>query len=62
MDEIRPGDLLFFRIHNRDITHVAIYSGQRRILHAPSGGSQVTYGDLDNPYWRQRLAGAGRYK
>ena len=59
---IRPGDLLFFRIHGRDISHVAIYAGQQRILHAPSGGKRVVYGNLDNPYWRQRLAGAGRYE
>lgn len=62
VDDIRPGDLLFFRIHSREISHVAIYTGQRRILHAPSGGKQVTYSKLDNPYWRQHLAAAGRYE
>jgi cell wall-associated NlpC family hydrolase len=59
---IRPGDLLFFRIHSRGISHVAIYAGQGRIIHAPSSGGQVTYGELDSPYWRQRLAAAGRYE
>jgi cell wall-associated NlpC family hydrolase len=62
MSRIRPGDLLFFRIQNRNISHVAIYAGQGRILHAPSSGRQVTYSTLDSPYWRQHLAAAGRYE
>lgn len=62
MSSIRPGDLLFFRIHSRSISHVAIYAGQGRIIHAPSSGKQVTYGKLDSPYWRRHLAAAGRYE
>jgi cell wall-associated NlpC family hydrolase len=58
---IRPGDLLFFRIDSRKISHVAIYAGQGRILHAPSSGKQVRYDRLDAAYWRRHLAAAGRY-
>ncbi len=62
VSSIRPGDLLFFRIHSRGISHVAIYAGQGRIIHAPSSGKQVTYARLDSPYWRRHLAAAGRYE
>jgi murein DD-endopeptidase len=59
---LRPGDLVFFRINGRDVSHVAIYAGGQRILHAPSSGKQVTYGSLGSPYWRRHLAAAGRYE
>jgi murein DD-endopeptidase len=59
---LRPGDLVFFRINGRDVSHVAIYAGGQRILHAPSSGKQVVYGSLDSPYWRRHLAAAGRYE
>ena len=62
LSRIRPGDLLFFDLGTRKISHVAIYVGNRRFIHAPSSGKRVKYASLDNPYWRGRLVAAGRYR
>ena len=60
-DDLKPGDLLFFRIDSRDVDHVAIYAGGGRFIHAPSTGRVVSYAYLDDPYYRKRLVGAGRF-
>ncbi len=61
LSRIRPGDLLFFDLGTRKISHVGIYVGNGRFIHAPSSGKRVTYARLDNPYWRERLVAAGRF-
>jgi cell wall-associated NlpC family hydrolase len=61
LSRIRPGDLLFFDLGTRKVSHVAIYIGNRRFIHAPSSGKHVKYASLDNPYWRKHLVAAGRY-
>jgi len=54
------GDLLFFDTRwNR--RHVAIYLGDRRFVHAPSKGKQVSIGSLDDGYFLKRLIGVGRF-
>ena len=60
--ELEPGDLVFFRIvpKRREVTHVGIYTGQRRFVHAPQTGRDVVEARLDDPYYRERFAGAGR--
>ncbi|HEY9199028.1 MAG TPA: C40 family peptidase [Gammaproteobacteria bacterium] len=58
---LQPGDLVFFKTAGRKISHVGIYVGQRRFVHAPSGGKHVSVDSLDDPYWRRRMAGAGHY-
>lgn len=58
---LQPGDLVFFNIGGRRISHVGIYVGERRFVHAPSIGKQVSIDSLDNPYWRRRMVGAGHY-
>ena len=58
---LQPGDLVFFDIGGRRISHVGIYVGERRFVHAPSNGKQVSIDSLDNPYWRRRMVGAGHY-
>jgi murein DD-endopeptidase len=62
VDELRPGDLVFFRLvpGSREVTHVGIYTGQRRFVHAPQTGKRVGEAGLDEPYYRERFAGAGR--
>jgi cell wall-associated NlpC family hydrolase len=60
-DELQPGDLVFFNTLNRAFSHVGIYLGDDRFVHAASsrtGEVMVSY--LANPYWRQRFAGARR--
>lgn len=55
-----PGDLLFFRIDGKP-SHVGIYLGNGRFVHAPSSGKQVEYASLSNDYWGQRLVKVGRF-
>jgi cell wall-associated NlpC family hydrolase len=57
---LKPGDLLFFRTQGRRISHVAIYTGEGRFVHAPRSGQPVEFRMLDDEYYRSRLAGAGR--
>jgi cell wall-associated NlpC family hydrolase len=58
--DLEPGDLLFFRIRGRQISHVAIYTGEGRFVHAPQTGKLVELRMLDDDFYRPRLAGAGR--
>jgi cell wall-associated NlpC family hydrolase len=52
------GDLVFFRIAGNRISHVGIYAGNLRFIHAPSSGKRVEYADMRSPYWKSRYAGA----
>jgi cell wall-associated NlpC family hydrolase len=60
LDALRPGDLLFFRLGGAKTSHVAIYEGDRRFIHAPSSGKGVERVHFDHPYWGPRLNRAGR--
>ena len=61
LDLLKPGDLLFFRTQGAQrISHVAIYTGEGRFIHAPRTGQPVELRALDDDYYRPRLAGAGR--
>jgi len=59
---LRPGDVVFFRVSRRKPSHVGIYAGHGRFIHSPSTGKVVSYASLDNPYWRKRIVGAGRFR
>jgi cell wall-associated NlpC family hydrolase len=61
--DLRPGDLVFFRLTpgSRAVTHVGIYTGAGRFVHAPQTGRNVGESRLDDDYYRERFAGAGRY-
>jgi len=56
-----PGDLLFFRTtRSKRITHVAIYAGGGRFVHAPQTGRTIELRGLQDDYYGPRLVGAGR--
>ncbi|UCE88288.1 MAG: C40 family peptidase [Pseudomonadota bacterium] len=57
---LRRGDLVFFRIKGRAVSHVGIYLGDRQFIHAPSSGKRVSVASLDNPYWQKRFVRGGR--
>lgn len=60
-EELQPGDLVFFNTLNRAYSHVGIYLGDDRFVHASSsrtGGVMVS--SLNDAYWRQRYDGARR--
>jgi cell wall-associated NlpC family hydrolase len=62
VDEIMPGDLVFFRIaSNSRVDHVGVYLGDRSFVHAPGRGREVEIARLDALYYKSRLSGAGRY-
>ena len=58
--EIRQGDLLFFDQEGKRNSHVGIYVGNNRFVHAPSSGKQVSTASLGDRYWSQHFAGARR--
>lgn len=57
---LQPADLLFFRINGRRVSHVGLYIGNGRFVHAPSRGGKVRIDALDEAYWKRRYAGARR--
>lgn len=59
--ELRPGDLVFFRLSGRDVGHVGIYAGDDRFVHAPQSGGHVRLASLEDEWYRQRFVGAGRF-
>jgi cell wall-associated NlpC family hydrolase len=58
--ELRPGDLVFFRTSGRRISHVGIYAGEGRFVHAPQTGRTVELKSLDDTYYASVFAGGGR--
>lgn len=58
--DLRPGDLVFFRLAGRKVSHVGIYTGDDRFVHAPQSGGEVRVASLEEEYFRRRYAGAGR--
>jgi cell wall-associated NlpC family hydrolase len=58
--QLQPGDLVFFNTLSRAYSHVAIYIGDGRFLHAPARGGRVRIEALDDRYWRARFDGARR--
>jgi cell wall-associated NlpC family hydrolase len=61
LGRVRPGDLLFFQTSRRRISHVGIYAGKGRFIHAPSSGKRISYASLENIYWKKRFRGAATY-
>ncbi len=57
--DLRAGDLLFFRIEGK-MSHVGMYLGERRFVHAPQSGRRVSVASLDAPFYRKALLRAGR--
>ena len=58
--DLKPGDLVFFNTMRRTFSHVGIYLGNNKFIHAPARGSEVRVDDLQNAYWDRRFEGARR--
>lgn len=56
----RPGDLLFFDIEGNGVSHVGIYLGKMKFIHAPRTGSVVKIVSLNNSYWKKRFVSVRR--
>ena len=58
-NRLASGDLVFFG-SGREVSHVGIYVGEGRFVHAPSSGGTVRLDRLDGPYWVSHYSGAKR--
>jgi len=59
--ELRPGDLVFFQTGRGRYSHVGIYLGETRFVHAPSSNGRVRIDRLDDSYFAQRYVAARTY-
>nr|NDG06504.1 peptidoglycan endopeptidase [Oxalobacteraceae bacterium] len=58
--DLQPGDLVFFNTLRRTFSHVGIYLGDNKFIHAPTPGSAVRVESMDLSYWKARFNGARR--
>jgi cell wall-associated NlpC family hydrolase len=58
--DLVPGDLVFFNTRRLPFSHVGIYLGDNRFIHAPSTGSEVEISRLSESYWQKHFNGARR--
>ena len=58
--ELQPGDLVFFNTMKRAFSHVGIYVGDGKFIHAPRKGKRVKIDDMRSAYWQKRFNGARR--
>jgi cell wall-associated NlpC family hydrolase len=58
--ELQAGDLVFYDTLKRPYSHVGIYLGDSKFVHAPKSGAQVRVESLKSAYWAQRFNGARR--
>lgn len=58
--DLEPGDLVFFNTRRLAFSHVGIYLGDDRFIHAPSRGGEVGVATLSSSYWQTRYNGARR--
>ena len=60
-DDLRPGDLVFFNTRNAPFSHVGIYIGDDRFIHAPSTNGRVRIDQMNARYFAQRFNAARTY-
>ncbi len=59
-NELKPGDLVFYNTLKKTFSHVGIYLGDNRFIHAPASGGAVRVEDMGQSYWASRFSGARR--
>jgi hypothetical protein len=59
-NDLKPGDLVFFNTMRRAFSHVGVYIGDGKFIHAPRTGASVRIESLDGSYWKRRFNGARR--
>lgn len=60
VEQLRPGDLVFFNTLKSAFSHVGIYLGNNRFIHAPSSGGGIHVVNMNDEYWSKRFNGARR--
>ena len=58
--DLKKGDLVFFQTYARFPSHVGIYLGNRKMIHASSRDRRVVISSMDTPYYTSRFLGARR--
>lgn len=58
--DLQPGDLVFYNTLQRRFSHVGIYLGDNKFIHAPSAGGEVRIESMEVGYWKKRFNGARR--
>jgi len=58
--QLSEGDLVFYDTNNYAFSHVGIYLGNDRFIHAPSSGGSVRVDDMKLAYWKKHYNGARR--
>ena len=58
---MREGDILFFKQRGKSYSHVGIYVGDSRFVHAPSTGKTVRTDSVEDAYWRRHFLDARRF-
>lgn len=62
-DQLQPGDLVFFNTLRRPFSHVGIYAGDGKFVHATSSRSkEVMVSNMNDSYWTKRYDGARRVR
>ena len=59
-DTLEPGDLVFFNTMRRPYSHVGVFIGDGKFIHAPAAGGVVRTESLNQRYWARRWDGAKR--
>ena len=59
-NEMKTGDLVFFRTRGKAVSHVGIYIDNGQFIHSPSAGKTVRVDSLNEAYWAQHFVGAKR--
>ena len=60
LEELQPGDLVFYNTLGRPFSHVGIYLGDSRFVHAPKTGARVRVESIRSAFWAKRFNGARR--
>lgn len=55
-EDVKKGDLVFFKIKSKRINHVGIYIGDGHFIHAPTTGSVVRIESLEKSYWKEKIS------
>lgn len=58
--QLRPGDIVIFRISRQAGVHTGLYSGKGNFVHSPSSGKRIREDNMNTEYWRRRYVAARR--
>jgi cell wall-associated NlpC family hydrolase len=62
LDDLSPGDLVFYNTQHASFSHVGIYVGDGKFVHSPRTGESVRTEEMQQRYWKARYDGARRIR